>query len=113
MGISGWRSSAAAGSSATRRTALREELFVPAEQTMSCAFAGSGLWRLYVTTATEDWGDEQRRAEPTAGLTYRFETDVIGRPAAPFGPIPGGGPPCGRSDSGRRSRSRRDAVLNP
>ena len=68
---------------------LREELFVPAEQTTSCAFAGSGLWRLYVTTATEDWSDEQRRAEPTAGLTYRFETDATGRPAAPFRPDPG------------------------
>jgi sugar lactone lactonase YvrE len=68
---------------------LREELHVPAMQTTSCAFAGPGLHRLYVTTATEDWSDEQRRAEPTAGLTYRFETDAVGRPAAPFRPDPG------------------------
>jgi sugar lactone lactonase YvrE len=67
---------------------LREELHVPAAQTTSCAFAGRGLHRLYVTTATEDWSDEQRRAEPTAGLTYRFDTDATGRPAAPFRPDP-------------------------
>lgn len=42
--------------------------------------------RLYVTTATENWSDEQRRAEPAAGLTYRFDTDATGRPAAPFRP---------------------------
>ena len=55
-------------------------------ETTSCAFAGPKLNRLYVTTATEDWSDEQRRAEPAAGLTYRFDTDATGRPAAPFRP---------------------------
>ena len=68
---------------------LREELHVPAMETTSCAFAGPGLNRLYVTTATEDWSDEERRAEPTAGLTYRFDTDAVGRPAEPFRPEPG------------------------
>jgi len=67
---------------------LREELFVPAEQTTCCAFAGPGLHRLYVTTATEHWTDEQRRAEPGAGLVYAFDTDATGRPAAPFRPDP-------------------------
>jgi sugar lactone lactonase YvrE len=65
---------------------LRETLLVPAEQATSCAFAGPGLNRLYVTTATENWSDEQRRAEPTAGLVYRFDTDATGCPAAPFCP---------------------------
>jgi sugar lactone lactonase YvrE len=65
---------------------LLEELFVPAEQSTSCAFAGPGLNRLYVTTATEGWSDERRRAEPGAGLVYRFGTDARGRPAAPFRP---------------------------
>jgi sugar lactone lactonase YvrE len=68
--------------------ALRQEFFFPAGQTMSCAFAGPGLNRLYVTTATENWSDEQRRAEPAAGLTYRLDTDAVGRPAAPFRPDP-------------------------
>ena len=65
---------------------LRDVLTFPAEQTTSCAFAGPGLSRLYVTTATEHWSDEQRRAEPAAGLTYWRETDATGRPAAPFRP---------------------------
>jgi sugar lactone lactonase YvrE len=65
---------------------LRQTLSVPAVQTTSCAFAGPGLHRLYVTTATEDWSDEQRRAEPAAGLVYWFDTDATGLPAAPFRP---------------------------
>jgi sugar lactone lactonase YvrE len=67
---------------------LRQVLHVPAKQSTSCAFAGPGLRWLYVTTATEDWSDEQRLAEPTAGLVYRFDTDAAGRPAAPFRPDP-------------------------
>jgi sugar lactone lactonase YvrE len=63
-------------------------LDVPAAQTTSCAFAGPGLHRLYVTTATEDWTDDERRADPRAGLVYRFETDATGRPANPFRPDP-------------------------
>jgi hypothetical protein len=42
--------------------------------------------RLYVTTATENWTDEQRRADPAAGLVYRFDTDASGEPADPFRP---------------------------
>jgi sugar lactone lactonase YvrE len=67
---------------------LLEELLVPAMETTSCAFAGPGLNRLYVTTATEHWSDEQRRAEPAAGLVYRFDTEATGRPAEPFRPDP-------------------------
>jgi len=67
---------------------LRQVLNVPAKQSTSCAFAGAELNRLYVTTATEAWSDEQRRAEPTAGLIYRFDTDATGRPAALFRPDP-------------------------
>lgn len=66
--------------------ALREVLEVPAEQSTCCAFGGPDLQRLYVTTATENWTDEQRRAEPAAGVVYRFETDATGRPAEPFRP---------------------------
>lgn len=67
---------------------LRQVLAVPAMQTTSCAFAGPDLHRLYVTTATEDWTDDERRADPKAGLVYRFETDATGRPADPFRPEP-------------------------
>jgi sugar lactone lactonase YvrE len=65
---------------------LREVLEVPAEQSTCCAFGGPDLRRLYVTTATENWTDEQRRADPAAGVVYRFETDAAGVPAAPFHP---------------------------
>lgn len=67
---------------------LRQALTVPAKQSTSCAFAGAELNRLYVTTATEAWSDEQRRAEPAAGLIYRFDTDATGRPAELFRPDP-------------------------
>lgn len=67
---------------------LREELPVPAAQSTCCAFAGPGLRSLFVTTATEGWTHEQRRADPAAGLVYRLDTDATGRPAAPFRPDP-------------------------
>lgn len=67
---------------------LRESLFLPATQSTSCAFAGPKLNWLYVTTVTEGWSDEQRQAEPTAGLIYRFDTDATGRPATRFHPDP-------------------------
>jgi|SRR5271166_1037104 len=67
---------------------LRETLIVPAKQSTSCAFGGPGLDRLYVTTATEDWSEARRRAEPAAGLAYRFQTDASGLPATPFRPDP-------------------------
>lgn len=67
---------------------LREVLEVPAEQSTCCAFGGPDLRRLYVTTATENWTDEQRRADLAAGVVYRFETDAAGVPAAPFRPDP-------------------------
>jgi sugar lactone lactonase YvrE len=65
---------------------LRQVLALPADQCTCCAFGGPGLNRLYVTTATEGWTDEQRRAEPAAGLVYWFDTQATGRPAAPFRP---------------------------
>jgi sugar lactone lactonase YvrE len=68
---------------------LRQVFRVPAEQATCCAFAGPGLHRLYVTTGTEGWSDDDRRAEPAAGLVYRLDTDATGRPAEPFRPDPG------------------------
>ncbi len=67
---------------------LREVLRVPTPQSTSCAFGGPRLDRLFVTTATEGWSDELRRAQPAAGLVYRFDTDAIGRSATPFRPEP-------------------------
>ena len=67
---------------------LRDAVTVPAKQTTCCGFAGPGLNRLYVTTATENWSDQERRAEPAAGLVYWRDTDATGVPAAPFRPDP-------------------------
>jgi hypothetical protein len=81
------------------RGELRQELFLPAKETTSCAFGGRGLHWLYVTTATEEWTDDQRRAEPAAGLLYRFDTDdrPAGR-AVPSGPcVVGQAGPCRRT----------------
>lgn len=66
--------------------ALPQAVIVPAEQSTSCAFAGPGLHRRDVTAATEDWSEEQRRAEPAAGLVYWSDTDATGLPAIPFRP---------------------------
>jgi sugar lactone lactonase YvrE len=68
---------------------LRHVLPVPAEQATSCAFGGADPAWLYITTATDGWSEERRRAEPGAGLVYRLATDAVGRPAAPFRPDPG------------------------
>ena len=67
---------------------LRQEVPVPAVETTSCGFAGTGLQRLYVTTATEHWSEERRLAFPGAGLVYRIDTEATGRPAEPFRPDP-------------------------
>jgi sugar lactone lactonase YvrE len=68
---------------------LRDVFAVPAAQSTSCAFGGRALDRLYVTTGTEGWSVERRRAEPAAGLVYWIEPGAVGRPAAPFVPDPG------------------------
>ena len=67
---------------------LREMLSIPARQCTCCAFGGPGLHRLFVTTATEGWTDERRRADPAAGLVYRLDTDATGQPALAFRPDP-------------------------
>lgn len=65
---------------------LKDALAIPADQCTSCAFGGSPLTGLYVTTATENWTSEQRRADPAAGVVYRLDTDTVGLPALPFRP---------------------------
>lgn len=65
---------------------LLETLHIPARQSTCCAFGGPDMRTLFVTTATEGWSDEQRRADPAAGLIYRYETGTRGQPAAPYRP---------------------------
>ena len=81
---------------------LLEELFVPAEQSTSCAFAGPGLNRLYVTTATEGWSDERRRPSPVPGsCTASTPTHGAGR-RRHFVRRPRGGRRWHRDDPGAR-----------
>jgi sugar lactone lactonase YvrE len=67
---------------------LTDVFALPTEQTTCCAFGGRGLRRVYVTTATEGWTDDRRRATHQAGLVYRLDVDATGRPAARFRPEP-------------------------
>jgi len=61
---------------------------IPAAQTTSCAFGGATLKQLFVTTGTEGWDDEQRAADPAAGIVYRVDTATTGQAAALFHPDP-------------------------
>ncbi|HUO74175.1 MAG TPA: SMP-30/gluconolactonase/LRE family protein [Solirubrobacteraceae bacterium] len=67
---------------------LLQVIRVPAAQTTCCGFGGPGLRRLYITTATENWSEEERRAEPAAGVVYSCDTNTVGLPATPFRPDP-------------------------
>ena len=58
---------------------LRDVYPIPARECTCCAFGGPGLHRLFVTTATEGWTDEQRRSDLAAGLVYRVDTDATGQ----------------------------------
>jgi sugar lactone lactonase YvrE len=67
---------------------LKAEFAVPATQSTCCALGGPGLDRLFITTATENYTEQQRRDEPAAGLVYWHDVNTVGRPAAPFRPDP-------------------------
>ena len=58
---------------------LRQAIIVPAQQTTCCGFAGPGLNRLYVTTATEDWSDHSAVPSPQPG------SSTGARPTQPAG----------------------------
>ncbi len=61
---------------------------IPAAQVTSCAFGGRDLRTLFVTTSTEGWDDEQRAADPDAGLVYRVDARTTGSPARAYLPEP-------------------------
>ena len=67
---------------------LRQVLTVPARQCTCCAFGGPRPAPALRHDRDRGLDDEQRRAEPAAGLVYRCDTDATGRPAAPFRPDP-------------------------
>jgi sugar lactone lactonase YvrE len=57
---------------------------VPVAQVSSCAFGGTDLADLYITTAWEDATPAQRALEPAAGGIFRARPGVRGRPAGRF-----------------------------
>jgi sugar lactone lactonase YvrE len=58
---------------------------LPVAQVSSCAFGGPGLDELFVTTARENLGLDERRAQPLAGSLFRAAPGVRGLPRAAYG----------------------------
>jgi sugar lactone lactonase YvrE len=54
---------------------------LPITKPTSCAFAGSGLEELYVTTASVDLTDAERASQPLAGRLLRLRPGPIGLPS--------------------------------
>jgi sugar lactone lactonase YvrE len=58
---------------------VEREIRLPVECPTSCAFGGSTLTELYVTSAWTALGDEQRRQQPLAGDVFCLQTNIRGR----------------------------------
>lgn len=52
---------------------------VPARFTTSCAFGGTSLNTLFITTACGELTEAQRKSEPLAGSLFCVETDAVGQ----------------------------------
>ena len=63
---------------------LERVLAVPADNVTACCFGGDDGRSLYITTASVELSDEQRRLRPLAGSVFVTEVDVSGPPAQPF-----------------------------
>jgi sugar lactone lactonase YvrE len=76
------------GGSAVHRYApdgrLDQVVELPVSQVTSCAFGGSDLAELYVTSAWAGLEEQQRRAESAAGGLFRLRPGVRGLPARRF-----------------------------
>lgn len=58
---------------------------IPADNPTCCAFGGSDLRTLYITSARQRLTPEQLAAKPLAGSVFALRTDVAGLPEARFG----------------------------
>jgi sugar lactone lactonase YvrE len=58
---------------------------IPATRITSCAFGGTDLKTLYVTTARQKLTPEQIAREPLAGCVFAIRTEVGGLPEPHFG----------------------------
>jgi sugar lactone lactonase YvrE len=63
---------------------LDRELAVPADNVTACCFGGDEGRSLYVTTATQELTEEQRRRQPLAGSVFVADAGVTGPAAQPF-----------------------------
>jgi sugar lactone lactonase YvrE len=64
---------------------LLDTIKVPyASLVTSCAFGGPDLNELFITTATVDLNDQQRKEQSLAGSLFRIQLDVKGVPAFQF-----------------------------
>jgi sugar lactone lactonase YvrE len=63
---------------------IERTLPMPVAQVTSCAFGGSDLDRLYVTTAAIGLDDKALRAQPLAGGLFELAPDVGGLPSPHF-----------------------------
>ena len=52
---------------------------LPAQKITCCAFGGPELRTLFITSATEDLSEEERKAQPLAGRLMALEPGVAGR----------------------------------
>jgi sugar lactone lactonase YvrE len=57
---------------------------LPVTHPTTCAFGGPDLGDLYITSATCELSDEERRRQPSAGGLFRHRPGVAGRPAHAF-----------------------------
>lgn len=63
-----------------------QSLAVPTRQVSCPAFFGAQRDRLAVTSAWEGMSDEERSADPAAGMVFSLETEARGLPEADFQP---------------------------
>lgn len=64
--------------------ALTDTIRLPVRQVTSCAFGGSDLSEMFITTAAYRMSPAERRAEPLAGSVFTCEPGVRGLPATPY-----------------------------
>lgn len=76
------------GGAAVRRYSVTGELLevveLPATQVTSCAFGGSGLGDLYITSAAQELSADELGKQPHAGALFRCRPGVAGLPSPAY-----------------------------
>jgi sugar lactone lactonase YvrE len=63
---------------------VEREVRLPVQRVTSCAFGGDNLDELYITTAWEHLGKDERKRQPLAGDLFRMKLEVQGIAEARF-----------------------------